>query len=54
LTRALLREYLTQKGLKKTMQAFEKEDLSNKKKISKNLLIEMVSLKSLFLLNKQT
>jgi|LakMenE01Jun11ns_1017448.scaffolds.fasta_scaffold9264412_1 hypothetical protein len=52
LAKALLREFLSQNGLKQTLLAFEKED-SNRKKINKNLLIELVSMKSLYLINKQ-
>jgi len=54
LSRALIREYLTQKNMKNTLEAFEKEDLNNKRKINKSLLIDMVSLKNLCYLNKQT
>ena len=52
LTRALIREYLSQKGLKGTLSTFEREDPLNKKKINKNLLIEMTSLKNLCLINR--
>ena len=52
LTRALIREYLNQKGLKGTLSTFEREQPLNKKKINKNLLIEMTSMKNLCLLNR--
>jgi hypothetical protein len=53
LSRALIREYLNQKGLKNTLECFEREDKHNRKKINRNLLIEMTSLKALCLINKR-
>jgi hypothetical protein len=44
---------MTQNGLKQTLLAFEKEDSSNKKKINKNLLVELISMKSLYTINRQ-
>lgn len=44
---------MSQNGLKQTLLAFEKEDTSNKKKINKNLLVELVSMKSLYSMNRQ-
>lgn len=44
---------MTQNGLKQTLLAFEKEDSSNKNKINKNLLVELISMKSLYTINRQ-
>lgn len=44
LSHALIKDYFAQKGLKKTLDAFEKEDKNYKKKISKDLLVEIISL----------
>jgi hypothetical protein len=54
LSRALVREYLAQRGMRSTLECFEREDTHNKKKISKALLVDLVSLKNLCLLNKQS
>jgi hypothetical protein len=40
--------------MNKTFKIFEAEDIENKKKISKNKLIKMISMKNLLYLNKHS